>query len=529
MKKSSVVQELVNVFPPWARTRTSDQSVGYTFLNVLAQPMERLQKTLSRTGANVYPSTANLDEIDLTFKVALPETFQFDVDNTDPIVPVQLPPTVSGLLDGTWHPVVLADPNTVEAFWYDSLPNRGEITATVTGVDHELLTMPASGVTESGDWDHHLGGGDLWVETVGGARYLKTLDGKLYRGRVILRGTNRQGMDDAETLIFPWDMKQKTTKEWSSISKIEVYDMEDTVDVILTSANFNAEERLTPYNIAFSENRKKIDTFYGMSAAGNTLQRIGYVSDEWQQLVAGFVDKEVKEEWELLNQSGNTISGVDMALQPFTDLAWVATVSGVLYCYDTHSDMVSGFELVRDRTPGSEVQIDLQQPGVLLGEDIEFMPWHARPVQEIRKWRLWYQTPSGQKYGYLDGEQVSYTSNFWIQGRQLARNIGNASYITADERGEYLIVLEAIFMDDTQHTDKVLVPVRHKHPLTQITVSGISGVTGIDFDSDQKMWLQAGGNYYQVDLHKDIMLIDYQRKTLYFHEPYEQVGIETDG
>jgi len=529
MKKSWITQELVNAFPPWARIRTSDQSPGYAYLNVLAQPMEYLQKALKRTGSNVHLATANLDEIDLTYQVALPTDFEFDTDSTDPIVPYQLPPTVSGLLDGIWYDIEPIDPNTIEAFWYDSLPNRVSIVDTVTGLDHELLEMAASGISEAGTWEHHLGGGDVWVECVGGIKYLKTEDNILTRGRVTLRGVNRQGQEDSETIIFPWDMKQKTTKEWTTLTKVETYDLEDTVEVIITSANFEAEDRMIPYNIQFSENRKKIDTFFRLN--NGTLERVGYVSDEWQQLVMGFIEKDAKEQWELLDTNLVPISGVDIALQPFSDLAWVVTEDGKLYSYDTHSDMVSGFELLKDRTPGAEVQIDLVSPRVLLGEDIEFIPWHARPLQEIRKWRLWYQTPSGNKYGLLDGVPVNFTSNFWVWGKALKRSIGNACSITTTERGEYLVVLEAVFEDDSQHIEKVLVPVNYKTPLAEITtLSGlIPEVTGIDFDSDQCMWLSTISGYYQIDLHKDIMLIDFNKKMIYFHEPYEEVGIETDG
>jgi len=91
--------------------------------------------------------------------------------------------------------------------------------------------------------------------------------------------------------------------------------------------------------------------------------------------------------------------------------------------------------------------------------------------------------------------------------------------------------LEAVFEDDSQHIEKVLVPVNYKTPLAEITtLSGlIPEVTGIDFDSDQCMWLSTISGYYQIDLHKDIMLIDFNKKMIYFHEPYEEVGIETDG
>ena len=532
MKKSRLTQELVNVFPPWARTRTSDQSVGYTMFNALAQPMERMQQALQRTGANTQVATANLDEIDLIYKAVLPVNYEFEQDTTDPIYPVPVVPDVTARIGSTWYTPSSVDPPTVKAFWYDSLPNRADIEDVVSGVDYELMSMPASGVTQSGIWEHHLESGNIWIECVGGVRYLQTVNGTLYRGRVVLRGINSQGIEDMESIIFPWDMKQRSTKEWQKITKVETYDMENSVEVIVTSANFQAPDRQAPYNLAFSENRKKIDTFYGLgtTTSGSTLERIGFVSDEWQQLIIGFIDKEAKERWELLDSDGMSVDAQDLALQPFTDRAWVVTPSGILYCYDTHSDMVSGFERIRGRTPGSEVQLDVGTPYVLLGEEIEFMPWHARPVQEIIRWRMWYETPSGVRYGLKDGAPVSMSSYFWVDGGLLKRNIGNATAITATERGEYLLVLEALFVDETTHTEMVLVPVNSKRPIATIDLtdyfSGIN-IQGIDFDANQDMWFRSGQKYYLVKLHSDVMLVDFDKKILYFKEPYEEVRVVT--
>ena len=98
---------------------------------------------------------------------------------------------------------------------------------------------------------------------------------------------------------------------------------------------------------------------------------------------------------------------------------------------------------------------------------------------------------------------------------------------------EYLFVLEAKFVDETTHTDMVLILVQSKLPLVQIDLTshfidqGIS-VVGIDFDANQDMWLLASNDkYYQIKLHTDIMLVDYEKKILYFKEPYDEVRIIT--
>ena len=530
MKKSPITQELVNIFPPWARTRTCEQSIGYQFLNTLAQPMEKMQKSLLRAGANTHLATANLDEIDLIYKVTLPVDYEFDTNDNDNLSSVYLPPTVDGVLNSISYTIEAVDPNTIEAFWYDALPNRATLDDTVTGTDHSLLSFVASGISEIGEWDHHLDGGTIWVETVGGTRYLETTEDTLYRGRVVLTGINRQGIEDIETIIFPWDMKQHTVKDWRTITQVEARDMEDEVDIIISSANFNADDRLAPYNIRYSENRKKIDEYWGLGfiGTGSSLDRIGYTSDEWQQLIMGFITKESKERWELLGENYETVSGLDMVLQPFTDRAWMVTEDKHLYCYDIHGDTVSGIDYIDDRTVGSDIQIDLDTTSVLLGEDIIFTPWHVRPVKEIAEYRVWYQQPDGTKYGLLDGSPVAFSSDFWVRSQTLKRNISNLLSITTTQRGEYLLVTEAVFVDGEEQTEKVIVPVNYKLPLTVIDISDIipESIVGLDFDSDAKLWISTADKYYQVGLHSDVMLIDYENKILYLHEEYDEVGVD---
>lgn len=533
MKKSPITQDLVNIYPPRARVRTDDQSVGYQFMNVMANPMEDMEKQLTKGLANAHLFTANLDEIDITHRVMLPETFDFDEDNSDIAGPTLLPPTVSGYVDSEWFDVEQAELNDIESFWYTSVPNRATLAETASGVNHELLSFTTDGSTASGVWEHHLGGGAIWITAEGGTKYLETVNDELRRAKVALYGINRQGQEDTETIIFPWPMRQRSIKEWKKITKVETRDMEDGVQISIKSGDFEEEDYQDFWSLGYSKNRNKVDDFWGLGTlgVGSTLERIGYVSDEWQQYVLGFTEKEAKEAWELLDEWDLPVSGVDLALQPFSDNVWVATASGLIHCYSTDSEMASGLDLIKDRTAGSHVQIDIDPKWLLLGEDIDFVPWHARPIQEIVKYRLWYQTPSGTRYGLQDGSPVSFDTDFWVFGRQLKRTVADLQTITATERGEYLIVLEAMFDDDSSHTEKILVTVNHKTPRGTVDISSIVAdpIIGIDFDSDQAMWVQTADKYYKIALHTDIMLIDYTNKILYFKEPYDEVAVETSG
>jgi hypothetical protein len=153
MKKSAVTQELVNIYPPESRVRTSDQSVGYQLLNTMGVALERMQKEIQRGEKNEFVVTANLDEPDLMFKVKLSTDFEFDIDSADPYVSRYLPPTVVGTIGATNYTVNSTPANTLRSVWVETAPNRVSLETTVTGVTDLILDTTASGVLEL----HHTG------------------------------------------------------------------------------------------------------------------------------------------------------------------------------------------------------------------------------------------------------------------------------------------------------------------------------------------------------------------------------------
>lgn len=535
MRKSKVLQDLVNVYPPSAKIRIDEQSIGQQVFNTFANTMEHMDEQLFDQEKNNFLTTANQKEIDLTYRVELPTSFDFDLNSIDPTNPTPISPTVKGLVindaQSGWVTITQAELNNVKSFWYDSVPNRANVSDVVSGF--HVLRAGTSNINFpwSGEINHHLytlGGGAIWIETQSGLEYISTNDrGKLDRATIIIRGTTRKGSEESETFIFPWDQKQCSKKEWKILSSIEVYNLEDDISVVLTSADFNNQPHLRHYNIKHSPNRNKIDEFFGLSDDGKKLQRIQYISDEWQQLVLGFSDQEVKEEWNLLNSNYLTVSGVDLAMEPFSNRAWVATVSGMLYCYDLEEYMVSGVTLLEGKTPNSEINLEVINRNLILGDEIRISPLHVRPLQEITKYKIWYRTPSGSRFGLRNGTAVSYTSNYWAYPTQVNRVIEPDIVLIANEYGEYLFTIEAVMVNGNTFIDKVVVKVQNKLPLTTINIRPqlSQNLIGIDFDSNQRLWARTAAGYYPIDLYTDIMLIDYDNKVIYLKELYQSIEV----
>ena len=548
-KKNTVTTELTNIFPPWSRVRKDDVSVGFRMLNAIANPMQTMHEQLLDQRKNQYLTTANLDEIDITHKVILPREFEFEYDTTDPLLTSPVAPTVSGVYNDVWYTISVAENNDIQTFWYDVSPTRLEIPTAYSGLDDSLVTFNAEDTPQSGIWKHHLAdtelnGGYLWVEATGGVQYLtQASDGSINRGRVRLVGVTRKGTREEEILIFPWDQKQRTQKEWEKILEINTFDIEDGVQIDIRSSDMQAGPYQSFYNLRFSKNRNKVDEFWdlGFDDGIPTIDRIEYTADEWQQLIVGFSGRSVQQRWELLEDTDNivsginiSVSGVDMAIQPFTERAWIVTEDAKLYLYDLREDMPSGIQKLRGVTAGPDIQIEVDTPQVVLGEEIEFLPWHARPLKEILSYKLWYQMPDGTKYNLVNGSPVPFDSSIKTkitEGTPITRNVSNYQKITATQRGTYLFVFEATYVDGEIHTYKTLITVNYKTPLASFDVSNtVSGIVeGIEFDSDQKLWIRTtDADYYQIDPHYDVMLVDYDRKIVYFHEEYNEVHISND-
>jgi hypothetical protein len=532
MDKRRSATELVNFFPTWSRVRTDDQSIGFQFFDALAFPIDKMDKYLERMKWNQYLPTVNLDEVDLLYRVQLPTTYTFTYDTSDALVPVEAAPTVQGTIGSSTYDVSIAGNNDIETLWYDALPTRADLEETITGLTNRLISQPVSDFPWSGSLSHHLSGGHLWVEASSGPQYVSVNDdGEVDRGTVILHGTTRKGTEETEILTFAWDEKRHTLKEWEEITRIDTYDMEDGVQIDIRSGDIDNGPYWAFYNLRYSENDNKVDEFWDLGgfARGSTLDRVGHISDEWQNLMFGFSEKAPENRWELLNDTEQNISAVDMTIQPFTDRCWVIDQDANLYCYSLGDTIASGVDFLRRRDDGPEIRLEFSERYVLFGEDISVTPVQVRALKTIDRYRMWYETPLGVKYGLLDGVAVAYTSDFWVYPSSPGRQLEQERFVIAEERGEYKFALEAVFSDEEEQSDRVSIPVQYKLPLTTIDLSSnMPGETmsGLDFSIDQQLWVGTDSPaFYRFSFHTDLMVVDYTDKVVYLKEDYDSVEI----
>jgi hypothetical protein len=532
--KTTSGREMANSFPENSLVRMDTESIGQRLLHAIGTPFDTMGKALVEMEANQYVSTFNLDEIDTLYKVELPVDYTFSTIDEDPLNTHYNFPTARGLfINDTvsgWYSISGVNSNTVKEFWYETFPSRISLNSTVVSSHTLVASSDSTTFPKTTISDPHIPG-KLTIDVISNNLQIINMDEKiLKRGIIIITGITRKDTEESETIIFPWGMKQKTLQEWKEIEKVEAYNFPSGVMIGVYSGDFSNGPYLDAYNLHFSEYRNKIDTFWDVGTVGavNTLDKIGYISDQWQQLVTGLDGKEVKRSWEILNTSGGSINAVDLAVQPFSNRVWIVDASNKLYCFDTTENMADDIDLIRDRDTGCHVKLDFEAKHVVYNEYIQFLPFYERPLQEIDKYRIWYQTPSGSKYGLFQGEVVSYSSDFWVTIEKVVRNLEPPRSVLANERGEWLFAIEVVFIDQTTQTYKALVTVDSKIALSQYNLSGVIPTTadGIDFDSDQQMWIKSGTSYYKINLHYDTMIVDYQNKVIYLREDYHTVEVD---
>lgn len=525
---STLTQSLANIYPEWSRIRFDEQSVGQRFLNCCADQLERINKELVRSGRNMHLVTANLGELDWLYRVDLDSDFEFNTNTYDAFHTLNVAPTVSGVKDGVSYAVHLADQNDIETFWYQHVPDRISEGITASGQFVLLYDIVDNAPFEAVHTPHIPG--RLFVTLTSDDPLLYVDDSsQLHRAIITIRGITRKGTLEFESLAFPWPQKQVTIKEWSEIDSIECHDVPAGSILTVCSADFINGPYLDFWNLARSSYRKKIDQFWnlGSTTYGSTLDLLQYSTDDIQQLISNVFTTYPARRFELLDEDGINVTAIDMAQQPFSDYLWVVT-SGELLCYNAMLTTGSSSVAYREVTDDSSISIQFSEDHTVRGVEVDVEFICSSPASPVNRFRSWVTYPNGTSSGILHGALVPYSETELTFTSVHSYLIDNRYVFTPTVAGEYIYGLEAEMSDGTTQFAKRVLFVDSKEPLAQFALpSGIvgSGVLGIDFDSDQEMWIATQSGFCQLDLHHDVMLVDYENKTLFFREAYDEVEI----
>lgn len=534
-KKSRSTQELANGFPEWAKTRFDEQSVGQSFLNVIGQNLETIDTELYRGYKNLALTTANVAEIDQTYRYLLPASFEFDVDDPNQLTPLPLAPTVSGKMDDTWYAISEAETGTIEEFWYDAIPDRIELVATEAGAGYSLLSVQSSGLVWEGI-PEIFEPNNLWVTVESGVQLFEAASNTddFTRSTVRITGTTWKDSEEIEELGFLYNQTQRSIKVWKEITKIEALSFPSQATIHVNSHGFLQENIEDTFELTsqFTHGRDNMPHFWniqescwvpGLFLLGNNK----YVVDRALDVLRNRTEVGVHREWELVDSELNTITPVDIAPIPFTQRAWVVNASG-LYLYDLEWDQPDTSVLV-GRTQSPLAQIEADKIYVTRDEVVEVQLRFIRPIQTVIRHRLSIKYPDGVTMGVLaDGTLVSESSDYWVDSIQEERQLRHPTDFQFDDAGDHLLTLEVLYQGNETQIDKRIIRVCRKEPLAEFDLYSVIGVEAkaIDVDHQQRLLvLDTNDDAHEILPRYDTMLIDYGRKEVVFREPYTEVKV----
>jgi hypothetical protein len=532
--KAHSTQRLANSFPPWSRVRDDDQSVGFQFLNSLGLAHDDLWKQLIRTRDDQYLSTVPVSEIGRHYQFVLPAAFDFarDIDHTELLYD---PPTVSGYQHDDWHTISLARDNDIKHFWYEANPTRVALSGVTAAPDQVLASGWVSGSPFIPGNAALSSNNRLAVTVSGGSSFLGVDEGQVTRGLIQIDGTTPEGVFVSEEIPFVYDETQLSTYEYATISGVRAYGIDDpdTTLVEVRESRFNQLDYESAYYIDYSNTGDDIPLFWGIynSVRENgypSLDLVAYNQEDVELRIFGFVDKYEMLSAELLDTSENPIYPLDLAVEPHSDRLWVVDANKLyLYKSDLPYPSLQGLE---GSMQGAQSQIEIDEPYLLRDQEVTVRYRWMRPNSGLRRHRVWMEEPDGTQYSVEDGVLVAYhTDNTsWFVGEPLHRDIRGFDTFTLDQLGTYIFSLEVEYIDGETELHRRLAHTLSMEPEAELDLSalGFPAVVGVDVDSEYNLWVLCGdGQKRKLFLSYDLMLVDYENKTIYFRDEYSQVRV----
>lgn len=544
MKLGRITQRMVNEYPGWSSVRSDEQSLGFQLTNVIGNQIEDIDQQNIRLGKNYFLPTVNLSEIDLVYYYDLGGSFIFSTNEADPANNVFAPPTVTGVVSGSWYGgsglvtspvnVTIAPDNDIKSFWYESTPDRAKL-GTNIATTHVLLTPTALSLAPLTSFALPHIPGRLTITISGGTKFI-ALDNnnQIIRGLVCLKGITRKGLEEEETIVFLYNGVKQTLKEWASLSSVRVYGITPSNATIrIESAKFNNDVVPDYYNLDTSPSGNKVDTFWqlGVNTLSNkTLDMVRFTTENSDNLLLGYSQKQVVRQIELLGTSGSAITSLNsITMEPFSNRIWVSSTTSI-WVFDVQLPYAN-MKLLDRKQYDSPTRLELDSYHKVQGDDVEINYIYARPIKEIVKHRASIKYPDGTSYGILNGNTVSISSDYWLSAAVVDRTMRPTHTLNLPQRGDYVLTLETLFLDGSTSVDQRLVSAESLKALKQYNFAAqmtaeSRTITGIDFDSDQNLWILDSLNHKQkVDLATDKMLLDYEQKVIYFKESYSNVTV----
>lgn len=555
--KSWITQRLANRLPQWSDARRQGHSVFQQFVNPIGKSLEDLFKFVIDENNNNYLMKANLDLLDIAYVVRLPENYSFTRDQNDLSGDQYAVPRVVGELDGVDIEVSITSANTIEDFYYASLPTRvtdtGTYATVIPIIDDTILDNLDSATIISLPVDEN---GDTiclrLVITISGCENFIDTSRRMPSSFVTIDGTTFTGATDTETVYINYNGVFLTHKIWKTVTSVQYYGLQpsDSGQIRIDAFHFNMARDVDKYALVVDMDTEKLlyhkvldHSFNASEPSYSIHQHMVVQANSLSALYNGtdtLVDvKEIELGWDNSGTFTN-VQLVDIAVQPFTGRIFGLDATH-LYIFDPYDSQMD-YTGMKERTSGASMIIDTDFPDSLRGETITFDSVWRSPTKRIYKNRWTVKRPDGTRFRLaVDGTEIAYGNEAWIYNNTYTElvfgpfttlggeDINKQSFsLELTQRGTWQIMLEVVFVDGTTETDILPVQAHYKTALARLALPvGLQNPTGLAFDADQKLWLVRGsGNIaHKLSLATDNMLINFKDKIVYLHEEYDIVTV----
>ncbi len=549
-------QAMANRMPDWSRAQLEKYSNMQQLLQTTGKELEALIESMRRASNSLFLRSMDMRAIDLTYQIELPYSFEFEFDFTDPTNPRPKPPDVWGIIDGNIYDIEAVFENDIASFWYEPIGNR-------------VSLGPDELIHEAGDVSKLTAGDVLPTTNISIGKLVATyteplVPGRLYvtidagnatkygfknnlvsmPGYVELRGTTVKDSEETERLAFSFDSALLTRKYWKEITDVYIYNIEPTdAQITITSAAGTMQQSPDPGYIDYDTVGPKV-SFWEIDDTDSQaiLQQISTVSRVVTDEVSIGFQLDVFREWLLINATGFAMpfaNVVDYAFEVYRPYMYVLTDDSMVQVFNKlpeYPDLAS-MRLLKQRTDGTKTVIQANYDEGVQGDQIRISAKTITKTKPVAFYYLQGAMPHNDGTLRYIGTDGTWGSTLAEARVSLTTPTVNPPYwpylIDLDEVGCYTFVLTTRYTDDTEDKDVKIIWSRYKMPLASFDLTEIDPTLttplAICFDYNHRLWV--GGMYGSdfkfkvLNLHADLMLIDYDKKLLYLREEYGRVWI----
>jgi hypothetical protein len=442
------------------------------------------------------------------------------------------------LSNDTWVTLTLATNNSLREFWY-GIPTRITLSGQSTpyeAVIPETAVGSLSSVTPSSIGNP----GRLWITLNGNDSAVQRYKGRINRASVQLEGIDVFGKELKEKVIFTYNGKVKTKREWGEVDVISTEYIDDDATIRVDWLPIGNQDHIDPMNLNISENREKFRFFStGSFSGGATLQSKSFAADDFYTVQQGNDLKDTFYEVELLNDKGRSAAAIFSAVWPYR--FWIVTTDGAALHFYYPDPSLGDKTPLAERTTECILQIETEFEHALRGDTVSLDTNLTRPFWRILRTRWSVKKPDGTRVGIApDGSEIAYSSSGWVTNdagvryRKLGYEAAAIDY-TLDLRGQYTFYLETMIKDNLNpgnqdpifQTDIKIIMAEGNQALSSINLpNSVGTVNYFAFDGYGQPWVVNTSNTaFRLNFHYDYYLVDFNDKHVLVREDFQQVSV----